>query len=162
MANLPLITVVAEVVGNLINGHYRHQQHMAELEHEYRLEKARIEQDTVIACKKIDATLSYALKHLEAQMEQSRQNFALLVKSLDLQLEDNKKLEKHIKQLMQVVTNPQEVLEIRLFVLENTLPALFETQRQNSKQRYALLTQQLQANAALANNNATLLLKPPK
>ena len=50
---MPLITVVADVVGNLINGHYRHQQHMAELENEYRLEKARIEQETVINCKKM-------------------------------------------------------------------------------------------------------------
>lgn len=162
MANLPLITVVADVVGNLINGHYRHQQHMAALENEYRLEKARIEQETVISCKQIDATLSYALKHLEMQMEQSRQNFALLVKTLDLQLEDNKKLEQHINQLMQVATNPQEMPDVRLMVLKETLPALFKTQQQNAKQRHALLAQQLQANTALANNNATLLLKPPK
>ena len=159
MANLPLITVVADVVGNLINGHYRHQQHMAELEHEYRLEKARIEQETVINCKKIDATLSYALKHLEMQMEQSRQNFALLVKNLDLQLEDNKKLEQHITELMKVATNPAEMPDVRLMVLKETLPALLKSQQQNAKQRHALLAQQLQANAALANNNAPWLLK---
>ena len=159
MANLPLITVVADVVGNLINGHYRHQQHMAELEHEYRLEKARIEQETVINCKKIDATLSYALKHLEMQMEQSRQNFALLVKNLDLQLEDNKKIEQHITDLMKVATNPAEMPDVRLMVLKETLPALLKSQQQNVKQRHALLAQQLQANAALANNNAPWLLK---
>ena len=159
MANLPLITVVADVVGNLINGHYRHQQHMAELEHEYRLEKARIEQETVINCKKIDATLSYALKHLEMQMEQSRQNFALLVKNLDLQLEDNKKIEQHITDLMKVATNPAEMPDVRLMVLKETLPALLKSQQQNAKQRHALLAQQLQANAALANNNAPWLLK---
>ena len=159
MANLPLITVVADVVGNLINGHYRHQQHMAALEHEYRLEKTRIEQETVINCKKIDATLSYALKHLEMQMEQSRQNFALLVKNLDLQLEDNKKIEQHITDLMKVATNPEEVPEIRLMVLKEALPAMIKSQQQNVKQRHALLAQQLQANGALVNSNASWLLK---
>ncbi len=159
MANLPLITVVADVVGNLINGHYRHQQHMAELENEYRLEKARIEQETIISCKKIDATLHYALANLAAQMEQSRQQFDLLVKNLDLQLEDNKKLEQHITELMKVATNPAEVPEIRLMVLKEALPAMIKTQQQNAKQRHALLAQQLQANAALANNNAPWLLK---
>jgi len=159
MANLPLITVVADVVGNLINGHYRHQQHMAELENEYRLEKTRIEQETVINCKKIDATLSYALKHLEMQMEQSRQNFALLVKNLDLQLEDNKKIEQHITDLMKVATNPEEVPEIRLMVLKEALPAMIKSQQQNVKQRHALLAQQLQANGALVNSNASWLLK---
>lgn len=159
MANLPLITVVADVVGNLINGHYRHQQHMAELEHEYRLEKTRIEQETVINCKKIDATLSYALKHLEMQMEQSRQNFALLVKNLDLQLEDNKKIEQHITDLMKVATNPAEMPDVRLMVLKETLPALLKSQQQNVKQRHILLAQQLQANGALVNSNASWLLK---
>lgn len=159
MANLPLITVVADVVGNLINGHYRHQQHMAELENEYRLEKTRIEQETVINCKKIDATLSYALKHLEMQMEQSRQNFALLVKNLDLQLEDNKKIEQHITDLMKVATNPAEMPDVRLMVLKETLPALLKSQQQNVKQRHILLAQQLQANGALVNSNASWLLK---
>ncbi len=150
---------MADVVGNLINGHYRHQQHMAELENEYRLEKTRIEQETVINCKKIDATLSYALKHLEMQMEQSRQNFALLVKNLDLQLEDNKKIEQHITDLMKVATNPAEMPDVRLMVLKETLPALLKSQQQNVKQRHALLAQQLQANGALVNSNASWLLK---
>lgn len=159
MANLPLITVVADVVGNLINGYYRHQQHMAELKNEYHLEKARIEQETMISCKKIDAMLSYALAHLAAQMEQSRQNFALLVKNLDLQLEDNKKTEQHITELMKVATNPEEVPEIRLMVLKETLPAMMQVSQTNSQQRHALLVQQIQQTAMLPPPSPNLPLK---
>ncbi|HRH90868.1 MAG TPA: hypothetical protein PLW01_03015 [Agitococcus sp.] len=159
MANLPLITVVADVVGTLINGHYRHQQQMTQLENEYRLEKARIEQDTTLSCKKIDATLSYALKDLEARIKHQHDNFALLVQSLDLQLEDNRILQQRINDLMKVATNPQEVPEIRLIVLQQALPAMMKTQQQQAKQRHALLIQQLQNNSALANNPSNLLLK---
>lgn len=159
MANLPLITVVADVVGHLINGHYRHQQEMAELENQYRLEKARIEQETMISCKKIDATLNYALAHLAAQMEQSRQNFALLIKNLDLQLEDNKKNEQRMTELMKIATNPKETAEVRLLVLKETLPAMIQVSQTNSEQRHALLAQQLQQTAMLAPPSPNLLLK---
>lgn len=158
MANLPLITVVADVVVTLINGHYRHQQTMRQLDNEYRLEKARIEQDTAIECKKIDVTLAYALKHLESQMEQSRQNFSLLVKNLDLELENDKKLHQHIDQLMQVVTNLQENLEIRLMILKETLPPMLQALQTNSEQRHALFIQQLQNPLLLNNNKQALLL----
>ena len=60
---------------------------------------------------------------------------------------------------MKVATNPAEMPDVRLMVLKQTLPALIKTQQQNAKQRHALLAQQLQANAALANNNAPWLLK---
>lgn len=158
MANLPLITVVADVIDNLINGHYRHQQEMAELENQYRLEKARIEQETVISCKKIDATLNYALAHLAAQMEQSRQNFALLVKNLDLQLEDNKKNEQRMTNLTEIYNNPEEVLEIRLMALK-VYDAMIKTQNKNAKKRHALLVQQLQQTAMLPPPSPNLPLK---
>lgn len=158
MANIAVVTVVANVLDTLLNGHYRHQQTMRQLDNEYRLEKARIEQDTAIECKKIDATLAYALKHLESQMEQSRQNFSLLVKNLDLELKNDKKLQQHISQLMQLATNPHENAEIRLMVLKETLPAMFKTQQQNAQQRHAVLIQQLQNPLFLNNNKQALLL----
>lgn len=159
MANIAVVTVVANVLDTLLNGHYRHQQTMRQLDNEYRLEKARIEQDTAIECKKIDATLAYALKHLESQMEQSRQNFSLLVTNLDLELKNDKKLQQHIKQLMLVVKNPQENTEIRLMVLKETLPAMFQALQTNSKQRHALLVQQLQQTVMLPPPSPNLLLK---
>ncbi|MBL0231022.1 MAG: hypothetical protein IPP76_09570 [Moraxellaceae bacterium] len=158
MANIAVVTVVANVLDTLLNGHYRHQQTMRQLDNEYRLEKARIEQDTAIECKKIDATLTYALKHLESQMEQSRQNFSLLVKNLDLELKNDKKLQQHISQLMLLATNPHENAEIRLMVLKETLPAMFKTQQQNAQQRHAVLIQQLQNPLLLNNNKQALLL----
>jgi hypothetical protein len=158
MANIAVVTVVANVLDTLLNGHYRHQQTMRQLDNEYRLEKARIEQDTAIECKKIDATLAYALKHLESQMEQSRQNFSLLVKNLNLELKNDKKLQQHISQLMQLATNPHENAEIRLMVLKETLPAMFKTQQQNAQQRHAVLIQQLQNPLLLNNNKQALLL----
>ena len=36
MANIALITTVVGVVADLINGHYRHQQTMAQLDGEFR------------------------------------------------------------------------------------------------------------------------------
>ena len=158
MANIAVVTVVANVLDTLLNGHYRHQQTMRQLDNEYRLEKARIEQDTAIECKKIDATLTYALKHLESQMEQSRQNFSLLVKNLDLELKNDKKLQQHISQLMLLATNPHENAEIRLMVLKETLPAMFKTQQQNAQQRHAVLIQQLQNPLLLNNIKQALLL----
>jgi hypothetical protein len=152
MANLPLITVVADVVVTLINGHYRQQQEMAELRHNYLLQKKRIAQETVIACKQIDATLTYALKHLSVQIEQSRQNFALLIKNLDLQLEDSKKIEQYITELMKIATNPKETAEVRLLVLKETLPAMIQVSQTNSEQRHALLAQHLQNSMLTASN----------
>ena len=151
MANLPLITVVADVIGNLINGHYRHQQQMTQLENEYRLEKARIEQDTTLSCKKIDALLSYALKDLEVKVEHHRQHFSLLVNSLNLQLEESRVLQQHINDLMKVAINPQEVPEIHIMVLK-ILDTMLEAQRQNSTQRHNLLVQHLQ-NSMLIDSN---------
>lgn len=159
MANIAVVTVVANVLDTLLNGHYRHQQTMRQLDNEYRLEKARIEQDTAIECKKIDATLTYALKHLESQMEQSRQNFSLLVKNLNLELKNDKKLQKHIDQLIQVVTNFQENTEIRSMVLKETLPAMLKASQTNSEQRHALLAQQLKQTVMLPPPSPNLLLK---
>jgi apolipoprotein N-acyltransferase len=91
-------------------------------------------------------------------MEQSRQNFSLLVKNLDLELKNDKKLQQHISQLMLLATNPHENAEIRLMVLKETLPAMFKTQQQNAQQRHAVLIQQLQNPLLLNNNKQALLL----
>jgi uncharacterized phage infection (PIP) family protein YhgE len=112
-----------------------------------------------LAAKKIDATLAYALKHLESQMEQSRQNFSLLVKNLNLELKNDKKLQKHIDQLIQVVTNFQENTEIRSMVLKETLPAMLKASQTNSEQRHALLAQQLKQTVMLPPHSPNLLLK---
>lgn len=84
MANISLITLGLGLVADLINGHYRHQQTLAQLDGEFRLEKARIEQDTQIKLKQVDAALQYGLAQINAQLEKARQDFALLVKNLDL------------------------------------------------------------------------------
>ena len=150
MANIALITTVVGVVADLINGHYRHQQTMAQLDGQYRLEKAKIEQDTQIKLKQVDAALQYGLAQINAQLEKARQDFALLVKNLDLSLEDGRVLQQHISQALTVATNPLETPEIRCLVLENILPSLIAAQQSHANQRHELLLQHLNKPMALA------------
>ena len=150
MANIAFITASLDLASNLINGYFRHQQTMAQLEGEYRLEKARIEQDTQVKLKQVDAALQYGLAQINAQMEKAKYDFKLLVKNFDLALGESRVLQQNITQLLTVATNPNEAPETRRLVLENILPGLFAAQQSHANQRHELLLQHLNKPMALA------------
>ena len=150
MANISLITLGLGLVADLINGHYRHQQTLAQLDGQYRLEKAKIDQDTQIKLKQVDAALQYGLAQIHAQMTRATQDFNLLVKNLDLSLEDSRVLQQHITQTLTVATNPNENIEIRRLVLESILPSLIAAQQTHANQRHELLLHHLNKPTALA------------
>ena len=150
MANISLITLGLGLVGDLINGHYRHQQTLAQLDGEFRLEKARIEQDTQIKLKQVDAALQYGLAQINAQMEKAKYDFSLLVKNLDLSLEDGRVLQQHITLSLTAALNPKEAPEMRRLILELTLPSLFAAQQAHASQRHEMLLQHLNKPMMLA------------
>jgi hypothetical protein len=139
------------LVGDLINGHYRHQQTMAQLDGEFRLEKARIEQDTQIKLKQVDAALQYGLAQINAQMEKAKYDFKLLVKNLDLSLEDSRVLQQHITQSLTVATqSKRSPRDAPPLILESILPSLFAAQQAHASQRHELLLQHLNKPITLA------------
>ncbi len=144
MANLPIIGVAVDLIDRLVNGHYRHQQTMAQIDSEYRLERQRIQSQTELMHHQIDAALQYGLKQLKQQQQQEQRRFELLVKSLQLELEDSQKTHLYIQQALNMAADMSQHLEVRLMTLEKILPTLISTQQTQSDKRHALLMEGLQ------------------
>lgn len=142
-----LLELGLHVASRLLNGHYQYKSQMAQLQAEYELERERIRSDAALECKRIDATLQYALADLEHKQRACREQFAIVIKELEnVAIRD---IDQQISHIIQLSQNLNIEYEMRLLALRDTVPALLHVKMQAFDQRHNLLLAALTHNSQL-------------